>query len=145
MTEGQLAMTPDQIWEGDVFGRQAEAEQLAAYIESVLGRPSLREDKRAFTIAVDGGYGIGKTFFLRRFAKHLAINHPVAFVDAWADDLADEPLTALAATLKEALKPFEHEQKVASKVGAFLSKAGKVTAIAAKGLARRGIGLAITG
>lgn len=139
------ALTPEQIWTGDLFDRKTEAEQLIAYIESVVARPVLREDKRAYTIAIDARYGEGKSFFLKRLAKHMALNHPVAFVDAWADDLADEPLTALAATLKQALEPFVDEPDVQDRLRTFMSKTGKVTKIAALGLLRRGLGLALTG
>ena len=137
-------LTPEQIWNGDLFDRKAEAEQLIAYIEAVVDRPIVREDKKAYTIAIDAQYGEGKTYFLKRLAQHLAINHPVAFVDAWADDLADEPLTALAATLKEALAPFESDPVVQERVKTFMVKTGKVARIATLGLAKRAIGLAIT-
>lgn len=137
-------LIPEQIWAGDLFDRQAEAEQLIAYIEAVVDRPIVREDKKAYTIAIDAQYGEGKTYFLKRLAQHLAINHPVAFVDAWADDLADEPLTALAATLKEALAPFESDPVVRERVKTFMAKTGKVARIATLGLAKRAIGLAIT-
>lgn len=133
----------DPIWEGDLLFRRSEAAQLIAYIESIANRPSIREDKRAYTIAVDARYGEGKTFFLKRLAQQMAIDHPVAFVDAWADDLANEPLTALAATLKEALDPFLKDADVRSKFDDFMVKTGKVATIVGKGLLRRGIGFAI--
>lgn len=147
---GAIAMaetdsTISEIWRGDLLGRQEEAINLIAYIESVANRSFAREDKRAYSVAVDAGYGEGKTFFLRRLATQIELNHPVAFVDAWADDLADEPLTALAATLAEALKPFVQKPEVRKSYKAFLSKTGKVASIVAKGLARRGLGLLITG
>lgn len=136
--------TPEEIWAGDLFDRKAEAEQLIAYIESVVARPVMREDKRAYTVAVDARYGEGKTFFLRRFAEHIAINHPVAFVDAWADDLADEPLTALAATLKLALEPFVDEPQIQDRLKTFMAKSSRVARIAGFGLVKRGLGLALT-
>ncbi|WP_447753366.1 KAP family P-loop NTPase fold protein [Sphingopyxis fribergensis] len=144
MTEIQADVL-DEIWAGDLFGRRNEAIQLATYIECLAGRPLLREDKHAYTVAVEGGYGEGKSFFLKRLAKHLALNHPVAFVDAWADDLADEPLTALAATLKMALAPYVAEPEIQSRMTSFMRKTGKVAKIASLGLARRAISLAITG
>lgn len=143
----------DAIWGGDaspgrqqdVLGRRREAEQLIAYIESVVGRDSIREDKRAYTIAVDAPYGEGKTFFLRRLAEHLALEHPVAYVDAWADDLTDEPLIALAATLKSAIEPLLQKPDVQERFSDFMSKAGKVAKIVGWGLVRRGASLAISG
>lgn len=137
--------TPDEIWAGDLFGRRDDAETLIAYIESVCQRPIVREDSRAYTIAVDSGYGEGKSFFLRRLAEHLAINHPVAFVDAWSDDIADEPLTALAATLKKALGPLiERPGPIQDRWRGVMQKTGKVAWLASKGLLRRGLTLALT-
>jgi hypothetical protein len=135
----------DEIWDGDLFGRQEEAQHLIGYIESVMARSSPRQDKRAFTIAVDAPYGEGKSFFLKRLAENMSANHPVAFVDAWADDLADEPLTALAATLKRALEPFIDAPEMQTRLNTFMAKTGQVAKIASLGLLRRGIGLAITG
>ncbi|PNU06486.1 KAP family P-loop NTPase fold protein [Novosphingobium guangzhouense] len=143
--EQNTVLEDDDVWKGDLFSRREEALLLQAYIESVSERPSSREDKRAFTIAVDAGYGEGKSFFLRRFADHMSQNHPVAFVDAWADDLADQPLTALAATLNTALKPFMTEPLIQGKMATFLRKSGQVAKIAGIGLLRRGLGLVITG
>lgn len=145
-------ISPDTIWEEDIAkGRQAdvlnrrnEAEQLIAYIESVVGRDTKREDKRAYTIAVDAPYGQGKTFFLRRLAEHLALEHPVAYVDAWSDDLTDEPLTALIATLKSALNPLLKKPEVKKKFSDVMTKAGKVAKIVGWGLVRRGASFAIT-
>ncbi|WP_209346833.1 P-loop NTPase fold protein [Pontixanthobacter sp. CEM42] len=145
--ENQTEVCPEEhlsnIWNDDLFGRRAEATQLSAYIKSVAARPKFREDKSAYTIAIDAQYGEGKSFFLKRLARQLELEHPVAFVDAWADDLADEPLTALAATLKEALQPFVHTNEVRDGLAEFMSKTGKVAKIAGGGLLRRGIGFAI--
>lgn len=133
------------IWADDLFSRRADADMLAAYIESIAGRPSLREDHKGFTISVDAEYGTGKSFFLKRFARHLSINHPVAFVDAWADDLADDPLTAIAATLKKALDPLSKKDKVvAEAMHLVTSKVGAVAKIVGKGIAKKVIALAIT-
>lgn len=134
----------DEIWQGDLFNRREEAVLLQAYIESVTSRTPLREDKRAYTIAIDAGYGEGKSFFLKRFAEHMGKNHPVAFVDAWSDDLADQPLTALAATLNEALKPFMAEPEIKSRVATFMRKSGQVAKIAGLGLFRRGLATVFT-
>lgn len=133
-----------EIWADDLFGRRAEAELLGGYVESVFLSPNLRGDANAYTLAVDAGYGVGKTFFLKRLAKTLALKHPVAFVDAWADDLADEPMTALAATLKEALSPLFSEKRVRDKWQTFLKTSGKVAKVAGIGLLKRGIGFLIT-
>lgn len=135
----------DAIWSDDLLARQEEANLLCAYIESVWQRPISREDKRSYTIAIDTKYGEGKSFFLRRLAEQLAFNHPVAFIDAWADDITDEPLVALAATLKKALEPLINEDRaLRAKWLAVAEKIGKISLIASKGVARRLLSLAIT-
>ena len=144
-TEGTPEEEPrDDIWKGDLLDRRIEAEQLIAYIESVAASPNPREDKQAYTIAVDAEYGEGKTFFLRRLAETLKSDHPVAFVDAWADDLSDEPLTALAATLQDALAPIADNEQIQDQIKSFIRKSGKVAKIAASGLLRRALALVIT-
>ncbi|RYX79996.1 hypothetical protein EON83_30460 [bacterium] len=135
----------DQIWHGDLFNRREEAEILIRYIETVGQRPIIREDHRGFTLAVDAEYGFGKSFFLRRLAEHLRLSHPVAFIDAWVDDIADEPFTAIAATLKQALKPLMQSGSVDQKWSKVTSKSGEIAKIVAKGLAKKGLGLLITG
>jgi hypothetical protein len=141
---GASTITPDQIWKGDLLDRRSEAQLLVGYIESLPDRPGPNRATHAYTIAVDAGYGKGKTFFLQRLAQHLAINHPVAFIDAWADDLADQPLVALTATLKAALAPYMSEPKVQSSWTKFANKTGRVAKIASLGLLKRGIGFLIT-
>lgn len=140
----ELAAKLDAIWADDRLGRRGEAQLLLDYIESVATRPVLREDSQSFTLAIDVGYGEGKTFFLRRLQQHLAITHPVAFVDAWADDTLDQPLTALAATLETALKPLKAKPAVKSKLANVISKTGNVAKAAALGALRRGVAYVIS-
>lgn len=137
--------TIEEIWTGDVFKRKAEAEQVIGFLESVTMRPSLREDGHAFVLAVDAPYGVGKSYFLRRFAEHMGQSHPVAFVDAWTDDLEDEPLVALAATLERAFEGLDDpDGSVKDQVANVVKKTGAVAKIALGGLFKRGISLAIT-
>ena len=138
--------TPDEIWVGDLFGRREEAESLIGYLENVVTRPLVREDGHAHVLAVDSVYGRGKSYFLRRLDRHLrATGHVSAYVDAWVDDLEDEPIVALAATLEAALAPWcKSDSRVEQGFADFKAKAGRVAKIVGVGLAKRGLGLAIT-
>ena len=138
--------TPDEIWAGDLFERRQESEDLIGYLESIAARPAIREDGHAHVLAVDAPYGEGKTYFLRRFARHMAAaEHPVAFVDAWVDDLEDEPLVALAATLQRAMEPYTTKHpSVEERVAEFTRKAGRVAKIAGIGFGKRVLALAVT-
>lgn len=140
----QNAKTPNEVWKSDLLGRREEAELLVGYIESLFERPGPNLKDHGYTIAVDAGYGEGKTFFLKRLAKHLSFNHPVAYIDAWADDLADEPLVALLATLKKALGPIGESPSLKDKWGKVLETAGHVSKVVTIGLAKRALGSLIT-
>lgn len=139
-----MTRTPDEIWADDLLGRRKEATLLIGFIESVFDRATIRDRGHAYTISIDAPYGVGKTFFLRRLAEELGNAHPVAFVDAWSDDLADEPLIALVSTLKAALGPLLNDPATKRDWKAFLSKSGKVAGIVTLGLLKRGAGLLIT-
>lgn len=128
----------DEIWEGDLLERKEEAQLFINYIKSVSQRPNVREDVSSFTISVDAGYGEGKTYFLKRVAAQMKLNHPVAFVDAWRDDLADEPLTALVVTLQDALGDLiESNPKIEKKWETIKSKGGSIAKIVGKGVATK--------
>ncbi len=133
-----------KIWEGDLFNRRPEADALQAYIESVGGRDLGREDAKAYTIAVDADYGIGKTYFLKRLARQLGQTHPVAFIDAWADDLADEPLVALASTLKQAFDPLiATHPTIGKKVANVIGKLGEVSKAVSWGVLKKAASLVV--
>lgn len=137
--------TIDEIWSDDLLGRKKEGAAIAAYIESFAARRSLGGEEHAHVFAVDANYGEGKTFFLKKLAKQLALNHPVAYVDAWKDDLNDEPLTAIAATLEDAIEEFaDRSTSLSEHLSDWRSKAGAVLKISSVGVAKRLLGLAIT-
>lgn len=99
----------------------------------------------AYVLGLDAAYGEGKTFFLTKFRQHLAAKHPVAFVDAWADDANDEPLLAIMAAINEVLEPFltpggKARTWLRGATAAALPIIGKVAFGAAKTFAKRHIG-----
>lgn len=138
-----MSSTSETIWHDDLLGRRQEALLLTGYIESIFDRDLLKARGGAYTIAVDATYGLGKTFFLKRLAEELKMNHPVAFIDAWTDDLADDPLIALISTLKRAVYPQIEKEKHSANWSHFLEKSGKVAAIAGLGVIKRGAGFII--
>jgi len=145
-----MTKTLDEIWDGDLFGRRLEAEFLSQYLESIWQRPNPREDSKGFVLAVDADYGMGKTFFLTRFAEQMAHNHPVAYIDAWKDDLQDEPLIAIITTLQaaidEALEKVDDENKdeiIAARKDTW-NKLKRVSGIIGKGVLKKAAGMIIT-
>jgi hypothetical protein len=102
----------DKLWSDDLLDRRHLAQRLEDYITGRFANPA--PGGGSFTIALEGPYGQGKSFFLDRLGKQLSYSHPIAFVNAWADDTADDPLTslflAIEAGLAEKVK-FQSESK----------------------------------
>lgn len=100
---------------------------------------------QSYVLAIDAPYGQGKTFFLERFRRQLALKHPVAHLDAWIDDANDEPLVAIMAALQDALDPFiRRTEKVGEKFRAVRAAAlpiiGKAISGAGAAIAKRYLG-----
>lgn len=101
-----MASKPSEIWKGDRLGRQGEAVMLERFLTAEAAALASMDRKEAYVLALDAPYGEGKSWFLSRFREHLALNHPVAFYDAWVDDGNHEPLVGIMAALEVALKDF---------------------------------------
>jgi len=131
---------PDHIWQGDLLNRQTEADTLIRFLNALGQSPRPLGNNHGYTVAVDAGYGQGKTYFLSRLARQMRSTHLVAYIDAWSDDLANEPLIGLMATLKEALKPVLKEPKVKN---AWI-KMGRVAKEVGIGAAKKSLAIALT-
>lgn len=133
-------------WDEDLFDRRGLANDLVEYAASVSRNGSLLKEDRSLVIGVDAEYGIGKTYFLKGLEMELQGRHPVAYIDAWSDDLFDEPLIALASVIKRSIEPLlQSDPEVKKSWVKFLNKSGKVLWIGTKGAAKRAAQVAITG
>jgi hypothetical protein len=99
------------IWEGDRLHRRQEADVVEKYLLRELDVFRRLGRQESIVLGVDAKYGRGKSWFLDRLAKQLEISHPVARIDAWADDAVDEPLTAFMAAIDDALAPYFSKSK----------------------------------
>lgn len=98
--------TREAIWAGDRLGRRHEADTIESYIVAETAALARLKRSDSIVLGIDAPYGRGKTWFLDRLARQLQLSHPVARVNAWADDAGDEPLTAFMAAIDEALAPY---------------------------------------
>jgi KAP family P-loop domain len=120
----------NEIWAGDKLDRRELAEQVESYIKARFEQPA--PGSGSFTFAVEGSYGLGKSYFLERLKKQLSLSHPVAFVNAWTDDTANDPLTSIFLAIEEAIAEKlpttneEERKKVADKVKGVAKIAAKV-------------------
>jgi hypothetical protein len=92
-------------WAGDALDRKRYADFLTAR----LARAKSASDggSRSFTLALDAGWGQGKSFFVSRWARDLREAfppRPVVMFDAWAADHAADPVIAFMAALSKALR-----------------------------------------
>lgn len=118
----------NEIWAGDKLERRQVAEQVEAYITARFEQPA--PGTGSFTFAIEGSYGLGKSFFLERLRQQLSLSHPVAFVNAWTDDTANDPLTSIFLAVEDALAdklaPANEEQK--RRTAEKLKDVGKIAA-----------------
>ena len=90
------------VWEHDRLGRKAMASKLISLVQ---------HQTHALTISLDGGWGTGKTFFLKRWEQQLQDEgfHAIYF-NAWEDDFHADPLVAIVGQLTSQLTKFAAER-----------------------------------
>lgn len=98
-------VSTEPVWSSDVLDRAQFAEFLTNYlVRRVAGSTSTAG---TFTLALDAGWGQGKTFFVQNWSRALSEarpRHPTFVFDAWAADYAADPIVAFMAALKAALE-----------------------------------------
>ena len=78
-------------FENDLLDRERSVQVLSQLIESADG---------PCVLAIDGGWGNGKTTFIRMWAQHLKDgSKPIIEFNAWATDFASDPFVALSQEL----------------------------------------------
>lgn len=84
---------PADPWADDVLQRKGVADRLTRIIEG---------QEAPFVISVDGDWGTGKTFLLKRWQQDLENQGWQAiYFNAWEDDFSDDPLLAIIGQLSE--------------------------------------------
>ena len=86
-------IVPDDPWCDDVLDRKQIADRLTGII---------RGQQESFVISLDGRWGTGKTFLLKRWAHDLRNQDPqwqAIYYNAWEDDFAGDPLLAIVGRL----------------------------------------------
>lgn len=115
----ELILYETGFGEDDPFDRQGTSKSLSNLVERI-------EDP--LVIALDGGWGSGKTWFLKRWiAAHKLENDGRAttvYFDAFAHDFMDDPLIALTGVIGDRL-PRKAETRIWSKVKAAAAKLAK--------------------
>ncbi len=80
-------------WTDDALDRQKIADRLTKVIE---------DQKAPFVISLDGRWGTGKTFLLKRWQQDLVNSrYQAIYFNAWEDDFCEDPLLAIIGQLTE--------------------------------------------
>ena len=94
-------VSPEEPWDDDALGREEIATRLTNLI---------RSQSAPFVISIDGYWGTGKTFLLRRWQRALEKeNFEAIYFNAWEDDFCDDPLVAILGQLSEYFKEGQFE------------------------------------
>ena len=85
----------DDPWQGETLGRKICADKLTAVIQGQIA---------PMTISVNGEWGSGKTFMLKRWQKQLKKDgYTAIYFNAWEDDFLADPLVAILGQLQSVL------------------------------------------
>lgn len=104
------------IWKDDLMGRKQTAEQFDVLLSGQRG---------PLNVCIDGAWGTGKTFFLRRFKSQWEVDGGRAiYFNAWEDDFLPDPLVALIGQIWSLIK------------GGTLSEVGRAVSSCAGGLVK---------
>jgi hypothetical protein len=102
------------VWEGDKFDRETSARMLHALVLQKFKEEQYNSIE-ALCFSVDGDWGAGKSYFLKRWAQDLRNQqHAVIEFDAWANDLSEEPLLGFLAELRDGLTQLAHGTPLAT-------------------------------
>ncbi len=84
---------PNNIWADDKLERKRIADRLTTIV---------KDQEAPFVISLDGRWGTGKTFLLKRWQAQLERGgHQAIYFNAWEDDFCDDPLLAIIGQLTE--------------------------------------------
>lgn len=143
---GEQAGRPENPWEDDLLGRQKDADFLYKFLIAQSRKRAAQSENRSYVLNIDAKWGDGKSFFLSRFRRQLSNSgHIAVYVNAWGDDFADDPLTAVMAAIDDEVKSHaKPETAIAKAWEAAKSTGGRVAGLIAKGLAVRAASFVLT-
>ena len=120
---------PKNPWDDDVLDRKKIADRLTSIV---------RGQEAPFVISVDGRWGTGKTFLLKRWQQDLENQGWQAiYYNAWEDDFAGDPLISVTGQLSEHLKKgslWAKARKLGRLVAPFVQPVASTASIATTGV-----------
>ena len=134
-------------WEGDVLNRREIALFLERLVLKKIESGRVSPNVNALCFALDGDWGTGKTFFVKKWIEDLRNSkYPVIHFDAWINDLTDDPLVGFMAYLKSSLEalikrlPLSERVEAKKKATELMQQAGRAVGIITKSVAKKYLG-----
>jgi hypothetical protein len=118
-------------WSDDLLGRKNDSAFLKAFLKGRIAERKKRGLNGSYVLNLDARWGDGKTYFLKRFETDLRVDHTVAYVNAWEDDHADDPLLAIMSAIETAFAQTK-SRRLQEKVTSLKRVAGEVAVTAGK-------------
>lgn len=119
------------IWEQDLLGRERDAVFLISFLTRRIEEREHEGHARSYVLNLNARWGQGKTFFLTRLQQQLASQgYLVAYVNAWEDDHADDPLIAVMSAIDQTINPLLKKKSVLEKAWGNTKKSGLNIAVA---------------
>lgn len=136
------------IWAGDLLDRAEDAKHLERFLTRQVAKRTALKTPGSFVLNIDARWGLGKSFFLTRFAEQLrSKGHMVAEVNAWRDDFCDDPIIPILSAIDKAVRPKLRSKSARNALGRALKGGAalgvKMAAGGAEVLARKVIGDAV--
>lgn len=134
--EKAISMT-SVAWDDDLLDRKSDAVFLMDFLVRKIAERGRRGGTKSFVLNIDAEWGQGKSYFLDNMRRMLEEQqYVVAYVNAWTDDHADDPLIAVMAAIEAAVngKPQVKSKKPLKKLTQI---GGQLAAAATKGLIKQ--------
>ncbi len=122
-----LDITDDEGFQRDIFGAKEAGERLANVVADLEGHS---------VIVLDGGWGTGKTTFIKQWAGLLRTKggHPVVYLDAFGSDHLSDPFFAMLAQVLDYFDQRELKDLSATLAAAAKGVLRAIPAVAARRL-----------
>jgi KAP family P-loop domain len=124
----------NSTWSGDLLNREADARVVIDFTIGRVAERAAAKKSSSYVMNVDAGWGQGKTFFLHGLQRQLKEEgYLVAYVNAWEDDHADDPLVAVMKAMQRCL-PSQLDAKGKNALKATGKTAGRVALTVGKSI-----------
>lgn len=119
-----LVIHEDNPFKEDALNRAESAEILTGLLSTI---------ETPFVLAIDSGWGTGKTTFVRMWKQQLETSgYPCLYFNAWENDFSSDPLIAFIGEMKAGIDHFKLSPDRASKAKEYFEKTKKIGSSIAK-------------